>query len=238
MLETTAATPYFFNFHEGDLGHFTVIGPSGSGKTVAMNFLAAQAQRFAPRTILFDKDRGAEIFLRACGGTYSRLLPGEASGLNPLQLPDTAVNRAFVRDWLGVLLQVDGPEEQATVAAAVDASFEADPAFRRLRYFRELLGGSRRPKPGDLVSRLEPWIGGGEHAWLFDNAADLIDLSARTIGFDMTQLLDSPRLRTPAMMYLFHRIDERLDGEPTMVLIDEAGRRSTTRCSPRASATG
>ena len=37
----------------------------------------------------------------------------------------------------------------------------------------------------------------------------------------MTALLDSPRLRTPAMMYLFHRIDERLDGEPTSVLIDE-----------------
>ena len=221
VLETTAATPYFFNFHEGDLGHFTVIGPSGSGKTVVLNFLAAQAQRFTPRTILFDKDRGAEIFLRASGGTYSRLLPGEPSGLNPLQLPDSAVNRAFLRDWLGVMLQVDGPQETATIAAAVDACFDAEPAFRRLRYFRELLGGARRPEPGDLGSRLEPWIGNGAQAWLFDNAADRLDLEARIIGFDMTALLDSPVLRTPAMMYLFHRIDERLDGEPAMILIDE-----------------
>ena len=221
VLETTAATPYFFNFHEGDLGHFTVIGPSGSGKTVVLNFLAAQAQRFAPRTILFDKDRGAEIFLRAAGGRYSRLLPGEPSGLNPLQLPDTPVNRAFLREWLGVILQVDGPEEQATVTAAIDACFDADPAFRRLRYFRELLGGSRRPQPGDLAHRLEAWIGQGEHGWLFDNADDRLDLDARTIGFDTTALLDAPALRTPAMMYLFHRIDERLDGEPAMILIDE-----------------
>lgn len=221
VLETTAATPYFFNFHQGDLGHFTVIGPSGSGKTVVLNFLAAQAQRFTPRTILFDKDRGAEIFLRAAGGRYSRLLPGEPSRLNPLRLADNALNRAFLRDWLGVMLAVDGPEEQATVAAAVDACFDADPAFRRLRYFRELLGGSRRPQPGDLAARLEPWIGRGEHGWLFDNAEDALDLEARTIGFDMTALLDAPALRTPAMMYLFHRIDERLDGEPTMILIDE-----------------
>ncbi|UAK23166.1 VirB4 family type IV secretion/conjugal transfer ATPase [Sphingomonas nostoxanthinifaciens] len=221
VLETTAATPYFFNFHEGDLGHFTVVGPSGSGKTVVLNFLAAQAQRFAPRTILFDKDRGAEIFLRAAGGRYSRLLPGEPSGLNPLHLPDSAVNRAFLRDWLGVLLGVDGAEEQATVASAVDACFEADPAFRRLRYFRELLGGSRRPQPGDLAHRLEAWIGTGEHAWLFDNAEDRLDLDARTIGFDMTALLDAPALRTPAMMYLFHRVDERLDGTPATILIDE-----------------
>jgi len=221
VLETTAATPYFFNFHEQDLGHFTVIGPSGSGKTVVLNFLAAQAQRFAPRTVLFDKDRGAEIFLRACGGRYGRLLPGEASGLNPLQLPDTAVNRAFLRDWLAAMLQVEGAEEQATIAAAVDACFDADPAFRRLRYFRELLGGTRRPQPGDLSHRLEPWIGRGEHAWLFDNAADGLDLDVATVGFDMTALLDSPVLRTPAMMYLFHRIDLALDGEPAMILIDE-----------------
>ena len=107
VLETTASTPYFFNFHEGDLGHFSVIGPSGSGKTVILNFLACQAQRFAPRTVLFDKDRGAEIFIRAAGEVYSRLVPGEPSGLNPLQLPDTPINRAFVRDWLGVLLEAE-----------------------------------------------------------------------------------------------------------------------------------
>jgi type IV secretion system protein VirB4 len=41
------------------------------------------------------------------------------------------------------------------------------------------------------------------------------------MGFDMTALLENPRLRTPTMMYLFHRIDERLDGQPTMILIDE-----------------
>ena len=37
----------------------------------------------------------------------------------------------------------------------------------------------------------------------------------------MTALLENPRLRTPTMMYLFHRIEERLDGSPTMILIDE-----------------
>jgi type IV secretion system protein VirB4 len=221
VFETTAATPYFFNFHEGDLGNFTVIGPSGSGKTVVLNFLAAQAQRFGPRTILFDKDRGAEIFLRACGGYYGRLLPGEPTGFNPLRLPDTAVNRAFLRDWVSVLLAATGPEEFSSIAGAIDALMEAEPVFRRLRYFRELLAGSRRPEPGDLASRLDPWIGGGEHAWLFDNPVDQLDLEARTIGFDMTALLDTPALRTPAMMYLFHRVEERLDGTPTMILIDE-----------------
>jgi type IV secretion system protein VirB4 len=221
VFETTSATPYFFNFHEGDLGNFTVIGPSGSGKTVVLNFLAAQAQKFGPRTVLFDKDRGAEIFLRAAGGHYARLQPGEPTGFNPLHLPDTAINRAFLRDWLGVMLHAEGPEELTAIASAVDACMEAAPAFRRLRYFRELLSGTRRPEAGDLASRLDPWIGTGEHAWLFDNPVDALDLDARTLGFDMTALLDNPGLRTPTMLYLFHRVDERLDGEPTLILIDE-----------------
>lgn len=221
LLETTSATPFFFNFHHGDLGNFSVIGPSGSGKTVVLNFLAAQAQKFSPRTILFDKDRGAELFIRGIGGRYDRIRAGEPTGFNPLALPDNPANRAFLRDWLGVLLKAEGPEELATIAGAVDAAYGNDASLRRLRWFRELLSGARRPQPGDLADRLAPWIEDGEHGWLFDNAADRLDLNTRVMGFDMTALLENPRLRTPCMMYLFHRIDERLDGHPTMILIDE-----------------
>lgn len=225
VLESTSGTPYFFNFHKGDLGNFTVIGPSGSGKTVVLNFLAAQAQKLKPRTILFDKDRGAEIFVRAVGGRYAALRAGVATGFNPLQLPDTPGNRAFLRGWVARLVTPpSGPltaDEEATVAAAVDANFDQDLPFRRLRYFQELLAGMRRPSEGDLAARLAPWCGRGEKAWLFDNADDGLDIDAPTLGFDMTELLDDPALRTPTMMYLFHRIDERLDGAPTMIVIDE-----------------
>ena len=221
LLETTSATPFFFNFHHGDLGNFSVIGPSGSGKTVVMNFLAAQAQKFSPRTILFDKDRGAELFVRGIGGRYDSIRSGEPTGFNPLALPNTPGNKAFLRDWLGVLLKAEGPEEEQTIAGAVDAAYANDASLRRLRHFRELLSGSRRPQPGDLADRLGAWIGEGENAWMFDNAEDKLDLSARVLGFDMTALLENPKLRTPTMMYLFHRIEERLDGKPTMILIDE-----------------
>ncbi|MFT4028147.1 MAG: VirB4 family type IV secretion/conjugal transfer ATPase, partial [Novosphingobium sp.] len=221
VFETTSATPYFFNFHQGDLGNFTIIGPSGSGKTVVLNYLTAQAQKFSPRTILFDKDRGAEIFLRAMGAHYTRLVPGEPTGFNPLALPDSPASRAFLRQFLARLLAATDAGEEGVIADAVDALYDHDPQFRRLRYLRELLAGGRRPEPGDLAARLAPWILGGPSAWLFDNAEDRFDLSSRIIGCDMTALLEDPVLRTPALLYLFHRIDERLDGEPTMILIDE-----------------
>lgn len=225
VLETTSSTPYFFNLHSGDLGNFTLIGPSGSGKTVVLNFLIAQSQKFNPRTFFFDKDRGAEIFIRAIGGHYDVLRPGKPTGFNPLQLPSTAANQAFLRQWLSQMLTPMGgqltADENAIIASAVEANFDQPVEHRQLRYLVELLAGGARPVRGDLASRLAPWYGAGEHAWLFDNARDQLTLDTRTAGFDMTSLLDNPVLRTPAMMYLFHRVDERLDGTPSMIVIDE-----------------
>ena len=225
VLETTSSTPYFFNLHSGDLGNFTLIGPSGSGKTVVLNFLIAQAQKFHPRTFFFDKDRGAEIFIRAIGGHYDVLRPGTPTGFNPLQLPENATNQAFLRQWLSQMLTPAGgqltADENAIISSAVDANFGQPAEYRQLRYLVELLAGGARPIRGDLASRLAPWYGAGEHAWLFDNPTDQLNLDTRTAGFDMTALLDNPALRTPAMMYLFHRVDERLDGSPSMIVIDE-----------------
>jgi type IV secretion system protein VirB4 len=221
LLETTAAGPYFFNFHQGDLGNFTVIGPSGSGKTVVLNFLLAQARKFAPRIIFFDKDRGAELFIRAIGGRYDVLRPGIPSGLNPLQLPDTPTNRQFIIDWIAVLAGGANGEELVRIKDAVDANYEQPIEHRRLRYIVELFRGGHRPHGQDLWSRLTPWWGTGERAWLFDNEADLTDLSAESVGFDMTQILDDPIVRTPAMMTLFHRVEERLDGSPAIIVVDE-----------------
>ena len=112
-------------------------------------------------------------------------------------------------------------EEEAIVANAVNANYQQEPQFRRLRYLRELLSGARRPARGDLADRLMPWCSQSEQGWLFDNAVDRLDIGARTVGFDMTQLLNEPALRTPCMMYLFHRVEERLDGKPTLIIIDE-----------------
>lgn len=221
LFETTAAGPYFFNFHHGDLGNFTIIGPSGSGKTVVLNFLLAQARKFAPRIVFFDKDRGAELFIRAIGGQYDRLRLGSCSGLNPLQLDDTAVNRAFLMEWLTLLVGGADDDELETIKDAIDANYLQPLKYRRLRHLVELFRGNSRPRKNDLFARMRAWWGEGERAWLFDNEEDLTDLTASAIGFDMTSILDDPALRTPALLYFFHRVEERLDGTPSIIVVDE-----------------
>jgi type IV secretion system protein VirB4 len=221
LLETTAAGPYFFNFHQNDLGNFTIIGPSGSGKTVVLNFLLAQARKFSPRIVFFDKDRGAELFIRAIGGQYDRLRPGAPSGLNPLQLDDNAVNRQFLIEWIAMLAGNADAEEIEAIKDAIEANFSQPKQHRRLRHLVELFRGHTRPKAGDLYARTRAWWGDGERAWLFDNEADLTDLSVQTVGFDMTAILDDPVARTPALLYFFHRVEERLDGSPAIIVVDE-----------------
>lgn len=221
LLETTAAGPYHFNFHQGDLGNFTVIGPSGSGKTVVLNFLLAQARKFNPRIIFFDKDRGAELFLRAIGGQYDLLRAGVPSGLNPLQLEDIPANRQFLIDWIAVLAGGASIDEIAQIKDAIEANFAQPAHHRRLRHLVELFRGGHRPHGSDLWARLRPWWGNGERSWLFDNEVDETDITSDTVGFDMTQILDDPAMRTPAMMYLFHRVEERLDGTPAIIVVDE-----------------
>ena len=225
MLETTSFGPYHFNFHSGDLGNFTVIGPSGSGKTALLAFLLAQAERLEPRIAYYDKDRGAESFVRVLNGRYDVIAPGEPTGFNPLALPDCGATRAFLAEWIVELLSHGGrplaTEDRAIIADALDANFAQAPAHRRLRFLRELFRGVRRPNADDLAARLAPWCEGGEHAWLFDNPFDRLDLSNRIVGFDMTRLLDSSVTRTPTMMYLFHRIEQRLDGTPAIIVVDE-----------------
>ena len=225
-LETRSSTPYAFNFHDGDLGNFTVIGPSGTGKTVVMTFLMAQAQRFNPRSVYFDKDRGAEIFIRAIGGQYSIIEPGRPTGFNPLQLADTPIHRAFLRDWLGQLVKpADGralsASDRDTISIAVDQNFQTDRKHRRLRDLQELFLGHERQQGDTIARRLQPWWGDGSHAWLFDNQHDALSFDDRTTGFDLTFILDDAMGRTPTLMYLFHRVDELLDGQKTIIFIDE-----------------
>ncbi|WP_438852037.1 VirB4 family type IV secretion/conjugal transfer ATPase [Brevundimonas nasdae] len=221
LLETTAAGPYYFNFHTRDLGNFTIIGPTGSGKTVVLNFLLAQARKYRPRLVFFDKDRGAELFIRAIGGRYDVLRPGSPSGLNPLQLDDTPANRQFLLDWVGLLVGAVTVQESLQVKDAIDACFAQPAQHRRLKNLAQLFRGAHQPHAEDLWARLSPWWGDGEHAWLFDNAEDLTDIAAETVGFDMTAILDDRTTRSPVMMYLFHRVEERLDGSAAIVVVDE-----------------
>ncbi len=224
VFDTTSGTPYFFNFHLRDVGHTTIIGPTGSGKTVLMNFLAAQAFKFNCRMFLFDKDRGAEIFVRALNGEYTHIDPGQPCHFNPLQLDDTMENRSFIADWLSALLMInDEPltaEENEVVQRVIDGCYKLRKEDRVLHHIAPFFGleGSN-----SLATRLKQWHSGGRYAQIFDHVEDRINFSNSTLfGFEMGDVLANRVTLAPVLLYLFHRIQMSLDGTPTVIILDEA----------------
>lgn len=224
VFDTSSGTPYFFNFHARDVGHTTIIGPTGSGKTVLLNFLCAQAQKFNCRTFFFDKDRGAEIFVRGIGGKYTIIEPSQKCSFNPLQLPDIPENRTFLAEWLHALVTAhDEPftaQDMDRINEAVIGNYKLDKNDRTLRNIAPFLGIEG---PGTIASRLKMWHSDGPYAGLFDNPTDIIDFSVgNAFGFEMGEVLKERVSLEPTLLYLFHRISLSLDGTPTVIVLDEA----------------
>lgn len=232
-LKTVNGAPYFVNFHQApedrlsgdntddasDKGHTSVIGPNGSGKTLLVCFLLAMLMHIRYRLVYFDKDRASEIFIRALGGQYSVIHPNYDAGFNPLQLQDTKANRDFLNYWMALLLTANGETltagDRAMIERAVEGNYKLDFEDRRLSnvlaYFSDF----------DLKQRLSYWCKGQLKGYLFDNSFDTFELSSGVVGLDLSHVLNDPIIQQPVIAYLFHRINNSLDGTPTVVNFEE-----------------
>ena len=237
VLVTAAQSAYHFSLHASDptapdggsrrdTGHTFICGPTGSGKSVFIAFLAAMLSRRGVTQVLFDKDRGLEILVRALGGEYRALASGAPTGFNPLQLEPTGRNVEFLKTWLRVLVRGSrelSSREAVDLDQALRGTLALERSARRLSRLVEFLDAT---DPDGIHARLSRWceVTGGEYAGVFDNPEDLVvpRLSGQsTIGFDVTEFLDHAVARAPVTLYLFHLVRELLDGRPLVCWMDE-----------------
>ncbi|KWE37923.1 VirB4 family type IV secretion/conjugal transfer ATPase [Burkholderia territorii] len=233
IMQTLNKQPYYFNFHASDQrqnsldqkvpGNTLVIGQTGSGKTVLTLFLLSQALKYNPTVVYFDKDRGAEIALRAMGGLYFTLKYGEPTGLNPFQLPPTEANILFWESLVRQLVTHTSlpltPREEEQISAAVRTVARMPRELRRLSTIRQNLLSTQTD---GINARLKKWCWGEPLGWLFDNAFDRLRWDGHTIfGFDYTEFLDDPVTRTPLMMYLLYCTEGLIDGRRFMYFMAE-----------------
>lgn len=241
MFKTTSGSPYYFNFHrtEGsemrldvnhkDLANTLVVGQSGGGKTVLEMAMLAMAMKFNqppehPATyILFDKDLGASIGVRAMGGKYYPIRNGTPSGFSPFQMEPTADNMAFLEALVRKLVHHEGmpitPSQEREINQAITGVMGASKPKRHLGALLEFFDPT---DANGLHARLSRWCRGGALGWLFDNATDTFTLDGSPIfGFDVTDFLENDEVRTPVIMYLFHRIEKLIDGRRLIIFMDE-----------------
>ncbi|MBB3356255.1 MULTISPECIES: conjugal transfer protein TrbE [unclassified Novosphingobium] len=232
---TEGTTPFRFALHVGDVGHCLVIGPTGAGKSVLLAFMALQFRRY-PEARIFAFDFGGAIRATtlACGGTWQDLgqtIMGQAPAstksmepperlglaLQPLARIDDAAERAWALDWLLAILGGEGivvdPAIKAHVWSALVSLASAPPVERTLTGLTILL------QRQDIKQALAPWCLGGAFGSLLDGEHE--DLGEATFqSFETEGLAGSPAAPV-VLAYLFHCIDRRLDGAPTLIIIDE-----------------
>lgn len=232
-LQTTNGQAYYFNFHathpaensfgEKAIANTMVIGKSGTGKTALINFLLSQVQKLkpSPTIFFFDKDRGAEIFVRACGGNYLALENGKPTGFNPFQCENSEANVQFLAELVKVMVgkTAYSSREEEDIFRAVETMLDTPMHLRTMTNFQKSL-----PNMGDdgLFIRMRKWTIGNSLGWVFDNPVDTIDLEkANIIGFDYTELIDNPEARVPVINYLLHKLEALIDGRPLIYVMDE-----------------
>jgi type IV secretion system protein VirB4 len=232
IVPTARGETFRFNFHlpgnrdQRTVGHTLVLGQTGSGKTLGTAFLVSQAQRLGVRTIIFDKDNGFEMAVRAMGGHYSSVRMGEDTGYNPMGSEADTRGSAWLADWLTALAENDGsrlnPLQIQALTEAVQSNAIADGRLQNFEQFRSQLRAT--DDDGDLYTRLGRWDETGQFGWLFSGkGGDSLDFHEGITAFDLSEIFDNDLVRTAWLSYVFRRIERLVEDEhPTLLVLDEA----------------
>ena len=222
--KTEGSTPFRLSLHVGDVGHTLVVGPTGAGKSVLLALMALQFRRYE-RSQVFAFDFGGSIRAAALamGGDWHDLGGGLTEGsdasvsLQPLARIHDSYERAWAADWIVAILMREGititPEVKEHIWTALTSLASAPVEERTITGFAVLL------QSNDIKQALRPYCVGGAYGRLLDAEAEHLG-SAAVQAFEIEGLVGTGA--APAVLaYLFHRIGDRLDGRPTLLIIDE-----------------
>ncbi len=224
LAKTEGSTPFRFSLHVGDVGHTLVVGPTGAGKSVLLALMALQFRRYElSQVFAFDFGGSIRAAALAMGGDWHDLGgslsddTAEPVALQPLAAIDSAEERAWAAEWVAAILGreriIVTPEVKEHLWSALQNLASAPVQERTLTGLSVLL----QSQP--LKQALKPYCVGGP--W-----GRLLDAEAERIGESEVQAFETEGLigtgaAAAVLAYLFHRIEGRLDGRPTLLIVDE-----------------
>lgn len=220
LTATDGATPFRLNLHVGDVGHALIVGPTGAGKSVLLATLATQWLRYPNAQVyLFDKGRSARASVLGLGGDFFDLGEEDALGLQPLERIDDADERSWALDWLCGLITsaniVVTPDLRAELWRTLEILAQRPSEDRTLTIFTALVQASA------ARAALAPFTQTGPYGRLVDHDHSSLGYG-RVQAFEMDDLMRRPAAVAAVLGALFHVLERRFDGKPTLLILDEA----------------
>ena len=217
---TGTHTPFRLVTHQGDVGHSLVVGPTGAGKSVLLSLIAAQFRRYEDAQIfIFDKGGSAKAMTAAVGGDYYDLCTNTDLCFQPLARIDEESECAWALTWITDLLAHEGvavdPAIKETVWTALTSLSTAPVSERTMTGLSVLL------QSNDIKQALLPYTLAGAHGALLDADHETLDVNDWQC-FEMEELMNQQALVLPVLTYLFQRLEQRFDGKPSLLILDEA----------------
>jgi len=217
---TTGSTPFRFNLHVNDTGHTAIFGPTGSGKSVALGTIAVNFRSIPDgQVFFFDKGYSACVLTHAVGGQHLDL-GGEDVPLQPLARIDDPTDRMQVQALLEDGLELHGvrliPPQRKALWRALELVAEGPVNQRTISNL------VTQVQDATLRDGLNAFSLAGPLGRFLDADQDVL-LTGSFVTFELETLMGmGPKVVVPVLMYLFHRIAQRLDGRPTLIVLDEA----------------
>ena len=221
VTRTAGTTPFRFDLHQGDVGHTMVVGPTGAGKSVLLNTLAMQWLRYPEAQVFFfDKGASSRAATMLTGGRFFHLGAGsDELAFQPLAELDRDDDRTWAQEWVQDLVTASGvamtPEAREEIWTGLQ-NLAAGPKGQRTL---TLLAASIQSR--EVKAALQPFTLDGPHGHLLDADRNTIS-AARWQTFEMGELMTNKSAVIPVLTYVFHVLERRFTGAPTLLLLDEA----------------
>ncbi len=217
---SSGSTPFRLSTHIGDVGHMLILGPTGAGKSVLLSFLALQFQRYKDAQVfIFDKGGSARAATLCMGGKHHVLGRKADLAFQPLRRIDDPAERAWALEWLILILShekvIVTPDIKDALWSALNNLAAAPQGERTLTGLSALLSSNA------LRAAFRPFTLEGAFGHSLDAEENGLDLS-HVHCFETEDLMGEAGLVLPVLTYLFHRLEERFDGRPTLLILDEA----------------
>jgi len=185
-----------------------------------LNFIKAQFLRYKnAQVISFDKFESAMALTAGVNGQHCDVARDPNLQFQPLRHIDDNLEKLWAAEWLGELLINEGIEVTAKHRNALSDALLNLAEMPKSQ--RTITGITQLVQNEQIREALSLYCIEGDYGNLLDSDNDSLTIH-KWHNFELNTLLTMSHIAPPVLSYIFHRIEQKFNGDPTILALDEA----------------